>query len=346
METNHLRLTQMARASGCAAKVGPGELSKVLNKLPPMPHADLLVGFDTSDDACVWKISEERYLVETVDFFPPIVDDPKSFGRIAAANALSDVYAMGGEPFLAMNLLCISSCLPPEIVQQILAGGCEKVLEAGAVIAGGHTIQDHEPKYGLCVSGFVAAERLLRNVGAQEGDVLLLTKPIGTGVMTTAMRGEMLTPEQAAPAVASMEFLNRTAARAADAFAVHACTDITGFGLLGHLSEMAQGSGKTIRLFADKVPFFAGAQALAQQGFLPAGAYANADYLAPQVQFADHIVRSVRDLLFDPQTSGGLLFCLPADAAQQLAAALTSKVPAVAIIGRVEAQGEKTIFVE
>ncbi|MEG2673324.1 MAG: selenide, water dikinase SelD, partial [Ruthenibacterium sp.] len=145
MENPNLRLTQMARASGCAAKVGPGELSKVLCTLPQMTHPDLLVGFDTSDDACVWKISEEKYLVETVDFFPPIVDHPKSFGKIAAANALSDVYAMGGEPFLAMNLLCIASCLPPEIVQQILEGGCEKVKEAGAVIAGGHTIQDHEP---------------------------------------------------------------------------------------------------------------------------------------------------------------------------------------------------------
>ncbi|MEG1447124.1 MAG: selenide, water dikinase SelD [Ruthenibacterium sp.] len=346
MENSNLRLTQMARASGCAAKVGPGELSKVLCTLPQMTHPDLLVGFDTSDDACVWKISEEKYLVETVDFFPPIVDHPKSFGKIAAANALSDVYAMGGEPFLAMNLLCIASCLPPEIVQQILEGGCEKVKEAGAVIAGGHTIQDHEPKYGLCVSGFVDAQHLRRNVGAQAGDVLLLTKPIGTGVMTTAMRGEMLTEQQAAPAVASMEFLNRTAARAADAFDIHACTEITGFGLLGHLCEMAEGSGKSIRLFTDKIPFLEGAKELAQQGFLPAGAYANADYLAPQVHFASDVARNVRDLLFDPQTSGGLLFSLSADEAAQLCANLTGKVPAVAIIGRVEEKGEKSIFVE
>lgn len=345
MESNNLRLTQMAKASGCAAKVGPGELSKVLCNLPAMQHPDLLVGFDTSDDACVWKLSAEKYLVQTVDFFPPIVDDAKSFGKIAAANALSDVYAMGGEPFLAMNLLCIASCLPPEIVQQILQGGCEKVSEAGAVIAGGHTIQDHEPKYGLCVSGFVAAQHLRRNVGAQVGDVLLLTKPIGTGVITTAMRGEAITAQQAAPAVASMECLNRTAARAADAFEIHACTDITGFGLLGHLCEMAQGSAKTIQLWADKVPFFEGVKEFAQQGFLPAGAYANADYLAPQVQFAANIPREVRDLLFDPQTSGGLLFSLPEKQATALCAALQGKTPAAAIIGRVVEKDEKAIFI-
>lgn len=301
-----------------------------------------MVGFDTSDDACVYQVNDQLALVQTVDFFPPMVDDPYLFGQIAAANALSDVYAMGATPKLAMNLLCYPTCLPPETVRAILAGGADKAIEAGAILAGGHTIEDKEPKYGLSVTGFVHPAQILANVGAQPGDRLVLTKAIGTGVLTTAMKADMITAAQFAPTAASMAMLNKAAAEALAGLAVHACTDITGFGLLGHAGEMARGSGVSLRLQGEKIPLLPEARALAEMGILPAGVYKNAAHIAAEVGYAEGVPRVLRDLMTDPQTSGGLLVSLPEADAQELC----RRIPAAWIIGEVTARQEKLIIVE
>ena len=230
-----------------------------------------MVGYDSSDDACVYRVNDDTAVIQTVDFFTPIVDDPYMFGQIAAANALSDVYAMGGVPKLAMNLLCVPNCLSLVTVRKILEGGHDKAVEAGCVIAGGHTIEDNEPKYGLCVTGFVHPDRILKNVGAQPGDVLVLTKPLGTGVLTTAAKAGLLEPKQIEEMTMHMATLNAKAGVAVQATEhVHACTDITGFGLLGHCYEMASGSGVTIRLKGDALPLMSGAADMAKMGLSPA----------------------------------------------------------------------------
>ncbi|MED9984458.1 MAG: selenide, water dikinase SelD, partial [Collinsella sp.] len=225
--------------------MAPGALAQVLGDLPNVHNDNLLVGFDTSDDASVFRVGENLGLVQSIDFFPPMVDDPFLFGQIAAANSLSDIYAMGGRPSHAMNLLCIPSCLGIEVAGQILAGGADKCVEAGCSIAGGHTINDDEPKYGLSVSGFVALDRMLANSGARVGDVLLLTKAIGSGIITTAIKGELIEQDEAAAAAMfdSMRTLNEAPIRLAEGLELHGCTDITGFGLIGHACEMAEGSG-------------------------------------------------------------------------------------------------------
>ena len=231
------------------------------------------MGFDTSDDACVYKITDDVAAIHTVDFFTPIVDDPYQFGQIAAANALSDVYAMGGQPAVAMNLLCVPNCLSKETIRQILKGGHDKAVEAGCTIAGGHTIQDPEPKYGLCVTGYVHPDKILKNVGAQPGDLLVITKPLGTGVLTTGAKADLVSKEDYDAMTCSMATLNAKAAEAAQTFPdVHACTDITGFGLLGHAYEMAEGSDSTLKLFSKKLPLLHGARELAEMGIIPAGA--------------------------------------------------------------------------
>ena len=230
------------------------------------------MGFDTSDDACVYRITDEIAAIHTVDFFTPIVDDPFWFGQIAAANALSDVYAMGGRPAVAMNLLCVPGCLSQETIRKILEGGHQKAVEAGCVIAGGHTIQDNEPKYGLCVTGYVRPDRVLRNVGARPGDALVLTKPLGTGVLTTAAKADLLDAAQYDRLVHSMAQLNDKAAEAMlQCPEIHACTDVTGFGLLGHTDEMAAGSGVTIRIYSQRLSLLPGALELAEMGIIPPG---------------------------------------------------------------------------
>ena len=306
-----------------------------MSKLPRSADPNLLVGFDHSDDACVYRLTEHLALVQTVDFFPPMVDAPYLFGQIAAANALSDIYVMGGIPRTAMNLLCYPACLSPETVEAILAGGLNKVQEAGAVLAGGHTIQDEEPKYGLCVTGVVDPARVLTNAGAKPGDLLLLTKPLGTGILTTAYKAELLSEQEFSPVAASMAALNRTAAEIVQKFPIHACTDITGFGLLGHAYEMAEGSGVSIRLFSQEVPRFEQAIPLAEMGLLPAGAYANAAYVEKQSDFSPQIPRALRDLLADPQTSGGLLFAVPHDQGKEICQRLQEKLPWTRMIGEV-----------
>ena len=278
-------------------------------------------------------------MIQTVDFFTPIVDDPFTFGQIAAANALSDVFAMGGEPRVALNIVCFPNCLDPSILGDIMAGGASKVKEAGAVLVGGHSVQDDDPKYGLCVSGFVETDKILRNYGAKPGDVLILTKQIGSGIINTAIKAEMCSEEAEQEACDVMKSLNKKAKEAMEGLCVHACTDITGFGLLGHGIEMAQASQVSVDLFVKKVPVITDALSYAEMGLVPAGSYNNREYtghLVDRTQVADVYY----DLLYDPQSSGGLLFSIPqeqADLAMQRLkeAELDTKT---AIIGEVREQ--------
>lgn len=327
--------------------MGPGALSTILTGLPNVQNENLLVGYDSSDDACVYKVSDDTAVIQTVDFFTPIVDDPYLFGQIAAANALSDVYAMGGVPKLAMNLLCVPNCLSLQTIRKILEGGHDKAVEAGCVIAGGHTIQDNEPKYGLCVTGFVHPDRILKNVGARPGDVLVMTKPIGSGVIATAAKASLCTQEQLEEAWKHMATLNAKAGEAVIAANnVHACTDVTGFGLLGHSYEMASGSGVTIVLEGEKLPLMSGALDLASMGIIPAGAYRNMDYVGSHLRQTETAVQALVDLAADPQTSGGLLVALPPEDARELMEALRPFAPWSAIVGRVIEQQDVSIIFE
>ena len=305
------------------------------------------MGYDSSDDACVYKVNDDTAVIQTVDFFTPIVDDPYLFGQIAAANALSDVYAMGGVPKLAMNLLCVPNCLSLQTVRKILEGGHDKAVEAGCVIAGGHTVQDEEPKYGLCVTGFVHPDRILKNVGAIPGDVLVMTKPIGSGVLTTAIKGGLCTQEQMDEVYMHMATLNARAGEKVMATDhVHACTDVTGFGLLGHSFEMASGSNVTIVLEGEKLPLMTGARELASMGIVPGGAYRNMDYVGDRMRQAETAVQALVDLAADPQTSGGLLVALPPEDAEKLVAELKPFAPWSCIVGRVIEQQDVSIIFE
>ena len=297
-----------------------------------MHNDNLLVGFDTSDDASVFRVGENLGLVQSIDFFPPMVDDPFLFGQIAAANSLSDIYAMGGRPSHAMNLLCIPSCLGVEVASQILAGGADKCVEAGCSIAGGHTINDDEPKYGLSVTGFVHPDRILTNSGAKEGDVLLLTKPIGIGILTSAMKADLCSKESTELAMRLMTTLNKNGRDAMVKYRVHACTDVTGFALMGHLLEMAQGSDLRAEVEVSAVDLIPEALEFARMGVLPAGMYRNRTF-AEQWVDAGQTEIAVQDMLYDPQTSGGLLMAVdPADA-DALLTELKGAVPSAQRVG-------------
>ena len=331
---NEIKLTKLASCAGCGAKVGAGVLSRLLDGIKVHSDPNLLVGFDKSDDASVYKISDDLALVQTVDFFPPIADDPYTFGAIAATNALSDVYAMGGEPKLALNIMAVPEGMPGEAVHEMLRGGYDKVYEAGALITGGHSILDPEPKYGLAVTGFVHPDRMLTNSGAKPGDVLLFTKPIGIGILTTAAKADMLTPELEKRMTDLMMTLNKAARDAMVKYRVHACTDVTGFGMLGHLSEMATGSDVAITLHVDEVDLISEAYEFAQMGLLPAGMYRNRSFAEKYVD-AGQTELAKQDMLYDPQTSGGLLIAVdPADA-DALFAELKDSVPSAQRIGTV-----------
>ena len=304
----------------------------------------LLVGTETSDDAAVYKISEELAVIQTVDFFTPVTDDPYLFGQIAAANALSDVYAMGGEPKLALNLAAFPNCLDTEILEEILRGGADKVMEAGAVLAGGHTISDNEPKYGLCVTGFVHPKKMWKNCGAEPGDLLVLTKPLGSGILSTAEKGGIIREAEHLEAAKTMTTLNKYAAELAQEFQVHCCTDITGFGLAGHAMEMAKGSKKTFVIYAEKLPVLSGAREYAEMGLIPAGAYRNREFLEKDME--SRISGWREDLLFDPQTSGGLLLAMPPEDAAGLMGRLSGLELPSAVVGEVtEEKGKFLIFV-
>lgn len=314
----------------------PGALAQVLRGLPNVADSDLIIGFDTSDDACVYRIGENLGLIETVDFFPPMVDDPYLFGQIAAANALSDVYAMGGRPTLAMNLLCFPNCLDVEIAGQILAGGASKCVEAGCVVAGGHTIEDDEPKYGLSVTGTVALDRMLANGGARPDDVIVLTKAVGTGIIATAVKGGLLSEEDAAFAWDAMRTLNEAPIRLAEGLELHGCTDITGFGLAGHACEMAEASGARLVLDWASVPLLPEVGDFADMGIIPGGTYRNRDYFEGRVALEDGLPALAADALFDPQTSGGLLVALPQGDAIELCRRLDAEGRMAAVVGHVE----------
>ena len=341
-----IKLTRLAECAGCGAKVGAGVLVQLLDGLPTRTDERLLVGNDTSDDASVYRLSDQLALVQTVDFFPPIVDDPFRFGQIAAANAFSDVYAMGGEPKLALNLLCVSPEMDDEAVRAVLRGGYDKAYEAGAIITGGHTIRDLEPKYGLAVSGFVHPDHILRNDRAKVGDVLILTKPLGIGVTTTAAKAGFAEPSLLRLAEEQMAMLNRTARDILTDFPVESCTDVTGFGLLGHTLEMAKGGGVTAVLDSRRIPLLPGVLELAVMGFLPEGMYRNRRFAEPYTRADDGISRALLDLLYDPQTSGGLLISVPEKSAPPLLRALRDHLPCAEEIGHVEPkQGDTFLWV-
>ena len=283
---------------------------------PPAANADLLVGLDTPDDAAVYRLNDEQAAVMTVDFFAPLVDDPYAYGAIAAANAMSDVYAMGGEVVLALNVAAFPEDLPGETIAGILRGGADKVHEAGGVIAGGHTIIDAEPKYGLCVLGLVHPQKVLTKAGAQPGDVLFLTKPLGTGIITTAAMQDRAAPAHLQAAIESMVLLNRHASHIAGEVAAHALTDVTGYSLLGHGYEMASAGGVGLRLIAAAVPVLEGALVYAKEGIVTGGAGRNRQYLQGKVRIGNGISEGMEHVLFDPQTSGGLLMAVSPERAQ------------------------------
>lgn len=300
--------------------MGPGALAQVLRSLNVPSDPALLVGLDSGDDAAVFRLSDDSALVQTVDFFPPIVDDPYTFGAIAAANALSDVYAMGGRPLLALAIAGFPEDMPLAVITAIMQGGADKVAEAGAVLAGGHTVIDQEPKYGLCVTGLVHPARVIAKAGARPGDRLLVTKPLGTGVITTAHKRDRVDERHLDEAVRSMLRLNRRAAEIASECGVRSGTDVTGFGLLGHAAELARNSGVGLRIAADRVPLLPGALDYARERFTPGGLERNRAYLLAggYVRLADDLAQERVALLFDPQTSGGLLVALQDADAREL----------------------------
>lgn len=341
-----VKLTKLAKCAGCGAKVGAGTLAKLLEDIRVHTDPNLLVGFDKSDDASVYKVSEDLALVQTVDFFPPIDDDPYIFGQIAATNALSDVYAMGGEPKLALNIMAVPENLPKEAVHAILRGGYDKVYEAGAIITGGHSIFDDEPKYGLAVTGFVHPDKLLTNSGARVGDVLFLTKPLGIGILTSAQKADLLSEETSAFAKKLMTTLNKSARDVMVKYRVHACTDVTGFGLMGHGLEMAQGSDTQIIIDTKSIDLIEESLEFARMGVLPAGMYRNRNFAEESVDVGG-VELAVQDMLFDPQTSGGLLIAVHPDDADAMEAELKGAVPSAQRIGRVEAYaGGKRIYLK
>lgn len=326
--------------------MAPGVLKTVLSNLQGWEDPAVLVGYQTADDGGVYRLSERLALVQTVDFFTPVVDDPFQYGQIAAANALSDVYAMGGEPRFALSIVGFpKSGLDTEILRQIMAGGSAKLAEARVAVMGGHSVQDPEIKFGYCVTGVVDADAYWTNAAAQAGDVLLLTKPLGTGIITTGVKFEKTPSEALDAALEVMLRLNDAAARAAASYPVHSATDVTGFGLLGHAFEMAQGSGRRFRLRAGQVPLIPGTQDLARLGMLPGGIESNRAYVGDAVQWHSTPLL-LQQILLDPQTSGGLLFSLPPAAAEQLLDDLERQGHQAAIVGEVlEKDGETSIEV-
>ncbi len=318
--TDEIRLTSLASCAGCAAKMPPGVLANITRPLAAFQHPDLLVGLQTSDDAAVFRIAPDRAMVQTIDFFPPVVDDPYDYGRIAAANSMSDVFAMGGEVVIALNVAAWPGDVDPAHLERVFAGGAAMIAEAGGVIAGGHTVMDDEPKYGLSVTGFLDPAQILTKGGARPGDLLFLTKPIGVGVITTAAKNGGASAETLAGAIASMTTLNRAASKVALAAGAHACTDVTGFGLMGHAHEMAERSNARLVIDAGAVPVLPGARELAEAGHLPGGYHRNRSHYSattPGATVSDDLETLQATLLYNPETSGGLLMAIaPADLAR------------------------------
>lgn len=318
-----------------------------MSKLPKLRYDEnLLVGLDTSDDAAVYKVSDDVAIIQTLDFFTPVVDDPYLFGQIAAANALSDIYAMGGTAKVAMNIVAFPNCLSPSVLGDIMKGGADKVAESGALLIGGHSIQNDVPLYGLSVTGFVHPEKIQKNYGAKEGDILIITKQVGTGIVSTAAKVDMASKEAGEEAIKVMTTLNRLPKEIMDNYPVHACTDVTGFGLLGHGIEMAEPSEVSFELYADEIPYVTESMSLAEMGMIPEGAYKNKKYFDSKVDLSG-VKEVYGDLLFDPQTSGGLLYAVEAKYGEEIIKALkgSSLATEVAIIGKVVPKKEKLIYV-
>ena len=318
-----------------------------MSKLPKLrKDENLLVGLDTSDDAAVYKVSDDVAIIQTLDFFTPVVYDPYLFGQIAAANALSDIYAMGGTAKVAMNIVAFPNCLSPSVLGDIMKGGADKVAESGALLIGGHSIQNDVPLYGLSVTGFVHPEKIQKNYGAKEGDILIITKQVGTGIVSTAAKVDMASKEACEEAIKVMTTLNRLPKEIMDNYPVHACTDVTGFGLLGHGIEMAEPSEVSFELYADEIPYVTESMSLAEMGMIPEGAYKNKKYFDSKVDLSG-VKEVYGDLLFDPQTSGGLLYAVEAKYGEEIIKALkgSSLATEVAIIGKVVPKKEKLIYV-
>jgi len=343
-----VKLTSLSSKGGCGCKIGPADLAQVLRHLPPaVSNPNLLVGLDTSDDAGVYKLTDELALVQTLDFFTPIVDDPYTFGQIAAANAISDIYAMGGKPLTVLNIVAFPiSTLDKRILSEILRGAGDKVQEAGATLVGGHSIDDKEPKFGLAVTGLVHPDRVRTNAGARAGDKLILTKPIGVGIMTTSIKKDQLTADEIERVARVMSTLNKTAAETMEAYDVHACTDVTGFGLMGHALEMAKGSGKEIVIRKGDVPVLPRVRELAENGFVPGGTKNNYAHVEPDIEFPDELDQTDRYILCDAVTSGGLLIAVGPDEADALLADLLERGVEAAMIGEVTNRSAGRIVLE
>jgi selenide,water dikinase len=333
------RLTAGTKAGGCASKLAPGILDKILRSIPRTDNPNVLVGFDHNDDAGVYLLAPDLAIVQTIDFFTPMVDDPFTFGAIAAANALSDVYAMGGRPVSALSVLLCPANGDMEIVSEILRGGAAKMQEAGAAILGGHTVNDEEIKFGYAVTGVIHPDRVKANAHAQPGDILLFTKRLGTGVITTALKRGIALPESVAAAIESMLELNRAACEAMLNFVVHGCTDVTGFGLVAHAREMALASDATLEIESSNLRLLPGALDCVARGVIPGGLNNNRNFAESCVEYTSDLPSALTQLLYDPQTSGGLLLSMP----ESDATAFERAYPKAYRIGRVTARGQKPV---
>lgn len=332
------------KSGGCTAKLGAGILSRVLEQLPRGPeNPNLLVGYDSKDDAAVYKISEDTAFVQTLDFFPPMVDDPYIFGKIAATNALSDIYAMGGEVKTALNIVCFPEKMDLNILGEIMRGGAEKVIEAGGTLAGGHSIADTDVKYGLSVTGIVHPDKIYTNNGARPGDALILTKRLGVGIICTANRVGEASAEAMEAVIESMTTLNKYAAECCKTFEIHACTDVTGFSFLGHLHEMMDGQN-SCHIYADQMPIFEEALRHADEFLLTAAGQRNRNFTGPYVRF-ENISFAMEEILFDPQTSGGLLIALAKEDAPALLEQLQETGAPARIVGEVTEKADIEILV-
>ena len=336
-------MNEFCKGGGCTAKLGPGILDKVLKMIPKKADPNLLVGFDHSDDAAVYQLTDELAVVQTLDFFPPMVEDPYLFGQIAATNALSDIYAMGGEVKTALNIVCFPESMDANILGQILLGGNEKVTEAGGVLAGGHSINDVDVKYGLSVMGTIHPKRILENNHCKEGDLLLLTKPLGVGIVMTASRMKAVSEEAFDQAVESMTTLNKYAAEIFKKYGIHACTDITGFGLLVHLGEML-GENFSAEVWTSQVPYIKACEDYVEEFYITAAGQRNRNHIGAQVAF-ENCSFAMEEILFDPQTSGGLLVAIPENEAKKALKEIEALGLDCGIIGRVTEKREKKIYV-
>ena len=338
--TEDIRITTTVKSGGCAGKIGPGDLSNFLCGFDLPQSPDLLVGIEEPDDAGVYRLTDDIAIVQTMDFFTPVVDDPFTFGQIAACNALSDVYAMGGKPVTAMNIFCFpANKMPHNIAKEIIAGGLDMIKKADCLLVGGHSVMDDEIKYGLSVTGVIHPDKVLTKKAVKAGDIIILTKPLGTGVISTAIKAGMATNESQEQAIKSMTTLNKVGFDISQKFDIKACTDVTGFGLIGHLRECLRFSDFGALINTKKIPFFEGVYDYAQIGLQPVGLYRNRDFYMPYVERCDNLDDLMYNLVFDPQTSGGLLlFVNPSDSEAVLEMLKTSGLESASIIGEITAE--------